>query len=565
MTPDPTTHGRPRWYASQVALIVALSVFASQWMAHAVPIVALYGAVGIGAAAGVVPWFVDWSQRRRGAVLVGGAAIVIALGSGLLIARLLAYLAAAVGGVLVARVREPLAPVLPALLVMLCGAFVSEQVSATWLASAVPFAASTLLFGVLRQRARSGVVSLEAAAHDAPGTVRPARSRYRALATIGASAMVALLVTVLIPMSDDSRPASALDSALHLAPSQPGRWLDDLTGDPEPTRRMPRSGAPPSIAALADELRTGRGAAVDRIARVEIMLRADVVDVVDGRRGLLSATALEEVLRTGRGTPEQKATVMVAVAQAAGYDARLVRGQLPIDERTAIVPYSWAELHFAEHGWVCVETTDLTVISRLGTRVSTVQTLDWAAGDARQRLWDIVDAAAATAWGAGVWALLRVVLGVAAAVAAAAIVAVVAGSVLRVVRRRLRRTRSAPADLIDGAWMELVDLAHACDIELTALTAPESVTCLRRRFGADVGDAVVPLAAIADRSWFAVAPPTLADARAALHHEQRARRALLRTLSPMRRWLAVVDPRPVLPRRSGARAAAVTPAVPGPR
>jgi transglutaminase-like putative cysteine protease len=247
-----------------------------------------------------------------------------------------------------------------------------------------------------------------------------------------------------------------------------------------------------------------------------------------------------------RGYAEQHASAFALMARILGYPSRVAVGYRVREQVTTADAHAWAEIHFADHGWVAFDPTDPAKTQRDtpqqpqqvpapvpmpsdGSQKPT-HTIEPSPGDPpREPGTDYVRAA-----------LL---------VFADLVVLVILLVPLAKVRRRYRRRRaSTAARRVVGAWEECVDRLLERDLALSPERTPVEYA---QYAGVRLGSTSV-LLELAHTTTTAIYGPAHLDPGAA-DQSWRLERTLRRSLYPgwrrLLRWRAFFDPRPLYARR----------------
>ncbi|WP_232292022.1 transglutaminase domain-containing protein [Frankia sp. QA3] len=349
------------------------------------------------------------------------------------------------------------------------------------------------------------------------------------------------------------------------------RAAEPATGPATERYRNLPSGLPTALGDLAATATSGATTPYERLTALAEYLRdpaAFTVDV-DARPGH-SYGALNRFLSPKgaradhRGYVEQFATAFALLARVEGFPSRVAVGYL-LDDRfkpapgtftvTSLQSFAWPEVALDGLGWVAFDPTDTR---RLGSRPpaddvdlpsggdgSSAAQAQTAAAIITPELDRLAELGGAGGGGAERTTALAVLL---------ALLAVAVVSPLAIVgekrRRRRRRRAGTTAARIAGAWLEVRDrLAERGVSRSRAFTTDEVVDRVRAARGAGAADRVGELAPLVTAALFAVAEPEDAQAGRAWELATAAGRELRRTDRPVRRLVAAIDPRPLLPRR----------------
>lgn len=256
------------------------------------------------------------------------------------------------------------------------------------------------------------------------------------------------------------------------------------------------------------------------------------------------------------GYAEQFASAFVTTARAWGFPARVavgyrLRPESLRDGRHAVTSgdaHAWPEVHLAGYGWVPFEPTNTGNAGSptpprpqvdLGRDPSTAPGVegpslpqDGLGGDE-------------PAGGAGPLRSSLVVLGMVLGVVALLLLAVVAAKALR---RRYRRSHGTPGKRILAAWAEVTDRLRERGVAVgPERTGHEIAASAEQRLGRKGATPAMGLAPLVTAALFAPQEPGEQAARQAWQLEAESRRRA--GLRPAARLLAVLDPRPLMPRR----------------
>ncbi len=348
-------------------------------------------------------------------------------------------------------------------------------------------------------------------------------------------------------------------------PDELARAPLDTGSDADPYRSLP-GGLPPNIGRIANDATAGATTPGEALEKLATFLQTGFTIDATSPAGH-AAGRLEEFLRADRaGTAEQFATAFTVMARSLGFPARVVVGYKLLDNTTGTPRplefirsdnyHVWAEVKFADLGWVAYDptpSTGATPPQRPADPATAPQTVTpkGAGQQSTPRELGPSEADPATDTSTSWW---RPLLTVAAVVAAAlGVVAAGCGAIiaLKVFRRRKRRRDGRAADQVVGAWDEVVDRLIELQFPITQSMTPRDIArATQSTYGTaatlplsflvpDVGRAVYsrvePDAATVDRSWLR-----------ALEFEQN----LAITLSRSQRWRARLSLRPLRTRRA---------------
>lgn len=346
------------------------------------------------------------------------------------------------------------------------------------------------------------------------GTVPP--EEYTASSTVSDVDLAGLLA---------ARPARAAEPLRPPLPPALGSFVDAVTAD-----------RPDGLEQLLALYRTLRGSG---------QFRYDEAEEVAGGHGYFQ---LLRLLQTRRGTSEQYASLYAVLARALGYDARVVVGFLPTYQENAFVAVgrdvaAWAEVRFDGIGWVTVDPSPRS--NPIGTRAD-ARPAAAAGADASGPMDEVPDAAVPVV-GESAATPPRQSLppdrSVPVALIAAAVtigVGLLAVPVAKAVRRHRRRRSPAIRRSVWGAWWETTELLRTIGVAARPSHTTGEVVGLSPD-ALDVG----ALASLVDRVGFAPEPPADAERAAAWANADRIRRRVRAGMSPPRRLLHHLDPRPL--------------------
>ncbi|GAB2466474.1 transglutaminase domain-containing protein [Jatrophihabitans fulvus] len=297
----------------------------------------------------------------------------------------------------------------------------------------------------------------------------------------------------------------------------------------------------------------------DKLAAVANLLRLDdwyVDDSDDPRSGNGWFQIVKLLGAPGRhiGTSEQYASTFAVLARVLGFQSRVVVGFVPryADNGrdftiTGRDVRAWAQVRFARAGWV---TYDATPTRRAGDTDTRRERPDPAPrGGSSPTPSSNAPSTPPTSTspppraddtdtrGSGPGPLLLV-----AALAAVIVLLLAAPPGVKAGRRRRRRGAAVPAHAVVGAWRETAD-------RLAELGRPPQRGRLTSEVAASAPEAardeVRALGRLLDRAGYAPEAAGADDAAAAWRHADAARDRIHGQLSPVRRVLAALDPRPL--------------------
>jgi transglutaminase-like putative cysteine protease len=263
------------------------------------------------------------------------------------------------------------------------------------------------------------------------------------------------------------------------------------------------------------------------------------------------------------GYAEQFASAFAILARAKGYAARVAVGYrlqrqkltgdtYRVDNTDA---HAWPEVYLTGYGWVPFEPTNTgnPATSTLPRDTSVPALPDNAPKD--QPVQPQQDAPAAGQEGnAGGTSVSHLALLIGLIVLAVPILLLLAIVLAKVQRRARRRHRGTPADQITAAWREVLDRLRERGWPVAASTTPVEVgRDVRTGALATVAPGLAELALIATAAVCGPMEPGPPAADRSWELEADIRRNLDATTPIPVRLRALIDPRPLLPRRSRAR------------
>src|SRR5690606_15793384 len=118
---------------------------------------------------------------------------------------------------------------------------------------------------------------------------------------------------------------------------------------------------------------------------------------------------------------------------------------------------------------------------------------------------------------------------------------------LKALRRRRRRTGVDPGQRVRAAWRDTVDRLTESGVPIARSdTTNDVVTAGWRRYGPPVGESLRKLALLRDQAAYGTGDLPLSTGDTAWLHADLTRRAIARAMPTVRRWRALLDPRPLL-------------------
>jgi hypothetical protein len=259
------------------------------------------------------------------------------------------------------------------------------------------------------------------------------------------------------------------------------------------------------------------------------------------------------------GTSEQYASAFAIMARALGYDTRVVLGFKPEYDKgdhftiTGKNVHTWAEVRFAQAGWVSFDPTPTATNEPPTTSPTSEPSPDQTTSPVQQNNPHVNpnDQASQprnpTARGsvqptnrfstAALKIALLVMLGI-----ATLIVLLVLSPTIKAIRRRYRRTAGTPRRAIYGAWLETLDrfTERGMTIDRKATireTAAKTPTVVQQH--------VQQLAELLDQACYAPEGATNTAPQAAWNHCHATRDILRHDTNLMRNMIATVNPRPI--------------------
>lgn len=259
------------------------------------------------------------------------------------------------------------------------------------------------------------------------------------------------------------------------------------------------------------------------------------------------------------GYAEQYASAFAVLARAKGYASRVAVGYLLRPQKRegdryrvdSTDSHAWPEVYLAGYGWVGFEPTDTgKATSPKVPREQSAPVLPNNANVEQPREPESADAPAGTETGSGVEAIAHGALVAVVVVVAAILLLVALILVAKHLRRQRRRHRGPPAQRIASAWQETVDRLRERGVRAPASATPLEVakTCSVGP-GATVARQVGHLEPLITAAVCAEEEPTEEVAQRAWALEADIRRALAGGTPLPLRIGALLDPRPLLPRR----------------
>jgi transglutaminase-like putative cysteine protease len=317
---------------------------------------------------------------------------------------------------------------------------------------------------------------------------------------------------------------------------------DDLAGadrddDPSLSRYLQLDGTvPEAIRTVAAEATAGATTAGDTLTRLEQYLLANYSYDADAPPGHSYGRLERFLTQDRRGTAEQFSAAFAVMARSLGFPTRVAvgyrvvddtdEGLQPIEFVTSADYHAWAEVRFAELGWVTFDPTPQAGTTPLPPQPETVAPTTVApaeppggqrepqeAGPSEGLPEPEQQAASVTSrvlrWGGAVVALLVVV----------AIAAVIAILVLKRRRRRTRRSAPDPADRVVGAWDEILDRLSEMRFPVASSMTPRDVARVgQATYGMAAADPLTQLVPVVSRAVFARDEPSAEVATDAWGH-----------------------------------------------
>jgi hypothetical protein len=328
-------------------------------------------------------------------------------------------------------------------------------------------------------------------------------------------------------------------------------------------------GMPADLRVVANRATGSQGTAIGQLRSLESFLRTQYGYQL-GKPGH-SYGALERLLagapRDRRGYAEQFAAAFAVLARAKGYPTRVAVGYLLDRKRatgagtyvvTSANAHAWPEVHFEGLGWVPFEPTDIRRVAEPSPRPDPGTDPGTGQASAAPQVIAPVVVPGLAGQGpdtGGVAGLARVVLVPIALVILLAVL-LVAGIVLaKFLRRRQRRLHGPPWSRIVGAWREVLDrLTERGLASARTLTAAEVAGRAAERLGHEPTSPLGELVPLVTEAIYAHDEPGEPAVTRAWELERLARDHLDKAAPAAVRVRALVDPRPLLPRRRRAPA-----------
>jgi transglutaminase-like putative cysteine protease len=321
--------------------------------------------------------------------------------------------------------------------------------------------------------------------------------------------------------------------------------------------------APSWVRTVADRVTSGRRTPMTQLLAIETYLRAQGYDL-SAPPGHSYGAVRRALLQDRAGHAEQFASAFAMLARAKDYPARVAVGyRLQPESRRggryevkSGDAHAWPEVHLAGFGWVPFEPTNTrNAKTAKPPRANSAPLLPRQAdrpqvrepqAAAPERGNETGESAIATATRVGLLVLGAVLL--------ALVLVLLTILLVKTIRRRRRATRGTPADRIVAAWLETTDRLRERGMGVPLTLTPVEVA---RQAGAGLTAPVAPqLAELALIATSAVCAPTEPPEEAATRSweiEAGIRRALDAETPVLVRVRALLDPRPLLPRRLGTR------------
>jgi transglutaminase-like putative cysteine protease len=276
------------------------------------------------------------------------------------------------------------------------------------------------------------------------------------------------------------------------------------------------------------------------------------------------------VYRTLQGSPEEQvgyseqfASAFAILARAKGYAARVAVGyRLQQQKRTGdryrvdnTDAHAWPEVYLTGYGWVPFEPTNTgNPATSTPPRDSTVPALPDVAPKDQAVEPQADSAATAREAGPGGITTSRIALLIGLIVVAVPLLLLIVIVLAKAQRRRRRRHRGSFSVQIMAAWREVLDRLRERGLAVPPSTTPVEVARdVRTGPMSPAAPGLAELALIATAAVCAPAEPPPEAARRAWELEAEIRRALDATTPLLVRLRALIDPRPLLPRRRSRR------------
>jgi protein-glutamine gamma-glutamyltransferase len=264
-----------------------------------------------------------------------------------------------------------------------------------------------------------------------------------------------------------------------------------------------------------------------------------------------------QLMTTKRGTAEQYASAYAVMARHLGYDTRVVMGFLPLHgpegtftatERNVDV---WAEVRFEGLGWVVFDPTprDHPSDPTAAPGPTPERTPD-ASKDAANAQTSPPDGTPESPMDtpAGEEPTRSSPLLITALITLGLLVLTLAIPLAKIIRAA-RRRRSTARTAVIGAWREVLDRLREAGVPVSPASTTGDVLALTVDRVPTATESLSELAMMADQAGFAPNEPEPMLPKAAWTTANHAIRQIRRTMRPLRRIGAAVDPRPLLTTR----------------
>jgi transglutaminase-like putative cysteine protease len=326
----------------------------------------------------------------------------------------------------------------------------------------------------------------------------------------------------------------------------------------DPTRRPDAQDQPlpPAIRSAAEDMTAGQPSGSAKVlALLDSFTRAGsgftFDQSADAPRGH-GLYQIDQLLRTRRGTAEQYASAYAVIVRYMGYDTRVVMGFRPVHgpEGTFTATErnvdAWAEVRFEGLGWVVVDPTPRDHPS--DPKAGTGRTPDQTPGDAaKEAANDLVSPPDGTPESPidvppGPASTGSSPLLIAALITAGLLVITFTIPLAKAVRAGRRRRATARTAVI-GAWREALDRLREAGVPVSPASTTGDVLALTANRVPTATESLSELATMADRAGFAPDEPEPTLPKAAWTTADHTIRHIRRTMPPLRRITAAVDPR----------------------
>jgi transglutaminase-like putative cysteine protease len=320
---------------------------------------------------------------------------------------------------------------------------------------------------------------------------------------------------------------------------------------------------PDWLTKLADDITKPYKTSYNQLVALETYLKGQgySLDAAPGHNYGALRRVLEGAPDEQVGYAEQYASAFAVLARARGYATRVDVGyHLAAANRTGNTykvytsdAHAWPEVFLSGYGWVSFDPTNTgnpatSTPPRDSSAPIIPQKPSQQEKPAQPQQDDTAPAGTETGPGGLVSSRTAILVGAIAIGLPLLLIALVI--LLKANRRRRRRHRGGPADQVVAAWLEVVDRLRERGHPVADSTTPIEVAADARTGPAEAAhSAVWELASTATAAVCAPVPPDPQVADRAWELENEIRRAISAATPLVVRLRALVDPRPLLPRR----------------